>query len=110
VTDTLEQDDGVEGQLEGQPVRVEPAASDVEEAVALVRELVFQAHPDVVRELLVGETLADILASVGPARAAYQRIAERVHQDLHNERRPGTTPVVEASTKPAPDRMTLTTT
>jgi hypothetical protein len=47
------------------------------EELALVREVVLKAHPDAVPELIGGETIADLLASVEPARAAYARISER---------------------------------
>jgi hypothetical protein len=43
-----------------------------------VRELVLQAHPDVVPDLVRGGSLDELLASVEPARSAYQQIAERV--------------------------------
>ena len=43
-----------------------------------VRELVLQAHPDVVPDLVRGASLDELLASVEPARTAYQQIAERV--------------------------------
>lgn len=46
--------------------------------VALVREVVLKAHPDVVPELVSGATIAELLASVEPARAAYARIEERL--------------------------------
>ena len=78
MTEMVDHGDGVVGQVEDQPVGIEPAAVDVDAEVAMIRELVYQAHPDVVRELLVGQTLTDILASIEPARAAYQRIAEQV--------------------------------
>jgi hypothetical protein len=45
--------------------------------VGLVREVVLRAHPDVVPELVNGTTIAELLASVEPARAAYARIEER---------------------------------
>jgi hypothetical protein len=41
-----------------------------------VRELVLRAHRDVVPELVAGDSVAGILASVAPARAAYARLAE----------------------------------
>ncbi len=41
-----------------------------------VRELVLRAHRDVVPELVTGDSVAGILASVEPARAAYARLAE----------------------------------
>jgi hypothetical protein len=49
----------------------EPAHPDLEE----VRKLVLLAHPDVVPELVTGETVAALLASVEPARSAYARLA-----------------------------------
>ena len=55
-----------------------PAAPVID--LAKVRELVLAAHPDVVAELVVGESFDAILASVEPARSAYQRITERVRQ------------------------------
>jgi hypothetical protein len=43
-----------------------------------VRDLVLQAHPDVVPDLVRGSSLDELMASVEPARGAYQQIAERV--------------------------------
>jgi hypothetical protein len=43
-----------------------------------VRDLVLQAHPDVVPDLVRGATLDELLASVEPARSAYQQVAEQV--------------------------------
>ena len=43
-----------------------------------VRELVLKAHPDVVPDLVVGSSVDELIASVEPARTAYQRIADRV--------------------------------
>lgn len=58
----------------------EPEGSAATGAVDLdrVRDLVLQAHPDVVPDLVRGESLDALLASVEPARSAYQQIAERV--------------------------------
>lgn len=53
-----------------------PAAQSVD--LGKVRALVLAAHPDVVAELVGGETFDAILASVEPARAAYQRITQQV--------------------------------
>lgn len=41
-----------------------------------VRDLVLRAHPDVVPELVAGDSVAALLASVEPARSAYVRLAE----------------------------------
>ena len=48
--------------------------------LAKVRELVLAAHPDVVAELVGGDSFDAILASVEPARSAYARITEQVRQ------------------------------
>jgi hypothetical protein len=43
-----------------------------------VRELVLKAHPDVVPDLVAGSSVDELIASVEPARTAYQRIADQV--------------------------------
>ena len=43
-----------------------------------VRELVLKAHPDIVPDLVVGSSVDELIASVEPARSAYQRIADQV--------------------------------
>src|SRR5215217_4897746 len=43
-----------------------------------VRELVLKAHPDVVPDLVRGSSIDELIASVEPARSAYQRIADQV--------------------------------
>jgi hypothetical protein len=53
------------------------SATRVDE-LALVREVVLQAHPNVVPELIGGTTIAELLASVEPAKAAFERLSERV--------------------------------
>jgi hypothetical protein len=72
-----------------------------------IRALVVRAHPDIVPELVTGNTVADLLASVEPARAAWTRLAEQL-----NER--STAPAVVDTSVPAgggspmaidPDRM-----
>jgi hypothetical protein len=73
---------------EGTDEREEEAMTDVGETeggaggpaaeLGRVRDLVLQAHPDVVPDLVRGSSLDELLASVEPARSAYQQIAERV--------------------------------
>jgi hypothetical protein len=46
--------------------------------LAAVREVVLRAYPDAVPELVGGGSVAEVLASVEAARAAYRRIAEAV--------------------------------
>jgi hypothetical protein len=50
--------------------------------LAAVRELVLKAHPDVVPELIAGSSVAELTASIEPAKAAYQRIAEAMASPL----------------------------
>jgi hypothetical protein len=52
------------------------------ESIAIVRDLILKGNPDVVPDLVRGETLAELMDSVEPARAAYQRIAEAVRSDV----------------------------
>jgi hypothetical protein len=56
------------------PASVEPVGMDL----GKVRELVLRAHPDVVPDLVWGSSVDELIASVEPARSAYQRIAEQV--------------------------------
>jgi hypothetical protein len=50
------------------------------EELGKVRELVLKAHPDVVPDLVRGSSVDELIASVEPARTAYQRIADQVRQ------------------------------
>jgi hypothetical protein len=56
------------------PADVEPAGTDL----GKVRDLVLKAHPDVVPDLVRGGSVDELIASVEPARSAYQRIADQV--------------------------------
>ena len=53
---------------------MEPAGTDL----GKVRDLVLKAHPDVVPDLVRGGSVDELIASVEPARSAYQRIADQV--------------------------------
>ncbi|MCC7024022.1 MAG: hypothetical protein IT338_14455 [Thermomicrobiales bacterium] len=46
--------------------------------LAALREVVLRAYPETVPELIGGASVAEVLASVEAAAAAYQRIAEGV--------------------------------
>jgi hypothetical protein len=46
-----------------------------------VRELVLKAHPDVVPDLVRGSSVDELIASVEPARGAFQRIADQVRTE-----------------------------
>jgi hypothetical protein len=50
-----------------------------------VRELVLKAHPDIVPDLIVGSSVDELIASVEPARTAYQRIADQVRESRGRE-------------------------
>jgi hypothetical protein len=56
-------------QVEGQPG--EDGGSEA------LRDLVVRAYPEVVPELLQGETVEEMLASLPAAQAAWQRVAEQ---------------------------------
>jgi hypothetical protein len=43
-----------------------------------VRQLVLRAYPDIVPELVTGASITDLLASIGPAEAAYANLASRI--------------------------------
>ena len=63
------------------PVRAEPVETDL----GKVRELVLKAHPDVVPDLVAGSSVDELIASVEPARTAYQRIAAQVRESRSRE-------------------------
>lgn len=62
-----------------------------------VRALVLRAHPDVVPELVTGNTVADLIASVEPARAAFDRLASSIAAS-----RPASTAVPAGGGAPIP--------
>jgi hypothetical protein len=59
---------------------VEPIAGISAEQVASVRDLIARAYQDIVPELLTGDTLEALLASVPAARESYQRLEARFSQ------------------------------
>jgi hypothetical protein len=63
------------------------------EDLTKVRELVLKAHPDVVPDLIQGGTVDELIASVGPARSAYQRVADAIRGSV----------AAETVTAPAPE-------
>jgi hypothetical protein len=63
------------------PAGVEPAGTDL----GKVRDLVLKAHPDVVPDLVRGGSVDELIASVEPARSAYQRIADQVRESSSRE-------------------------
>jgi hypothetical protein len=61
---------------------VEPVSSGVADQPAPpnLRDLVSRAYPDAVPEMLQGETVEELLASLPAAQAAYQRVVEQNRQ------------------------------
>lgn len=55
-------------------------APDSPDELALARDLILKAHPETVHELIAGNSLAELLASVPAAEAAYTRIAGAVRE------------------------------
>lgn len=51
---------------------------EAEDDLAQVRALILGSHTDLVPELVHGETIADLVASIEPARAAYSRVMAAV--------------------------------
>lgn len=74
-----------------------------------VRDLVLQAHREVVPELVGGASLTELLASIEPAREAYANLADRLQASPAPGLEAQAVPVVPAGgTGPAPidlDRM-----
>jgi hypothetical protein len=80
--------------------------------LAAVRELVLKAHPDVVPELVTGNSVAELTASIEPARAAYQRIAEAMASPIGGRAiappavpAGGSGPAVDPDTLPAAEKI-----
>ena len=65
-------EEGAAGETETQ-VASEPETPD---EAGLVRDLILRAYPDVVPELIGGETVAEMLAAVPAAQEAYRRVVE----------------------------------
>jgi hypothetical protein len=55
-----------------------PDAPDAPDDLAVIRDLLCRVYPDAVPGLIAGETTADLLASVEPARAAARVAYERI--------------------------------
>jgi len=66
--------------LDPASIALDPTSTTEPETMPLtaVRDLVLHAHPNIVPELVTGDTLEDLLASIEPARAAYTRLADRL--------------------------------
>lgn len=62
--------------MDPENVAADEVAVETSEATVPLRDLVVKAYPDVVPELLSGETVAEMLASVPAAQAAYSRVVD----------------------------------
>lgn len=60
---------------EHEHILIVPGASPATDLTA-IRDLVLRAHPEVVPELIAGQTVDDLLASIEPAEAAYRRVSD----------------------------------
>jgi hypothetical protein len=81
-----ESENGIET-VDVQTTSAAPTATSQQPAADLdkVRELVLKAHPDVVPDLVAGSSVDELIASVEPARTAYQRIADHVRESSSRE-------------------------
>jgi hypothetical protein len=66
------------------------------EELEAVRAVVLAAYPDSVPELIRGESVPELLASIEPARAAYARVVESVAAQAATEPVAPVAPVVPA--------------
>ncbi len=73
-------------------METEEAVIEVDE-IATLRAVLREAHPDAVEELIAGETIAELLASLAPAREAYGRLIARLERQ---EGKPPQAPQVPA--------------
>lgn len=78
-----------------------PAAEDPATDLTAIRDLVLRAHPEVVPELITGETVDDLLASIEPAEAAYRRVSESLRTSIVVPS-PATPPVPAGGDRPMP--------
>jgi hypothetical protein len=62
----------------------EATADDTPDDNSLLRDLIGRAYPDIVPELVHGETLAELLGSIPAARTAYARIVEAARAGAEN--------------------------
>ena len=79
---------------------ITPAVNTTGNDLARIRELVLQAHPDVVPDLVRGDSFDDLLASIEPARTAYQRIADQLRAGT-----PSTTPPADTTPTTRPPHV-----
>lgn len=84
----------------------EPPIPAPEDDLAQVRQLILASHPDTVPELVTGSTIADLIASITPAQAAYSRVVESMPATTVTVPAGGNTPVlIEADTLPTSEKI-----
>jgi hypothetical protein len=57
-----------------------------------VRDLILAANPDVIPELVAGDSFEALMASVEPAKEAYQNVAQRFQQQPQGQQQPTAVP------------------
>ena len=82
-----------------------PPETDVNADIAQVRDLICRTHPDTVPELITGDTIADLIASIEPARQAYSRVAESLPNPVTVPAGGNTPVLVEADTLPISEKI-----
>jgi len=92
-TEVIEQE-----QDDGSFVVAEDTASTNGVNIELVRDLARRAYPDAIPELILGDTVEDVMTSVEAARAAYAR----VFSDVSERQAVVKAPVVPAGGSSAP--------
>ena len=50
------------------------------ESIQIVRDLIVKANPDLVAEMISGETLTELMDSVAAAKEAYRRVVDTVRE------------------------------
>lgn len=75
--------------VETNDVSASTPTAEPADTLTAVRDLVLRAHPDVIAELVQGDSIDELIASVEPATAAYLRLASRFESPATTE------PVVE---------------
>lgn len=83
---------------EGEDGEVAMTAETAGEEMAMLREALLAAYPEAVPELVGGESVGAMLASLGPARAAWERVAEAV--GARSAAAPAAPPPVPAGSAP----------
>lgn len=83
-----------------------PAEPTVSPDIDQVRDLILATHVDIVPELIVGESIADLVASIDGARAAFSRVVASVPQSAVTIPAGGNAPVMlDADALPTSEKI-----